>query len=204
MKLLPQRPAFTTVNQSTCDNKQKKETGTVRGPLQFMTSLDSNICQNANLLWCDCNSYLAGRPCKRKYKRCGKAVAAGRVFCQVKAIDQRGSKEERGGWVGGSTVQRKLQVWGRENTITSQVKQIRLRWWRWIEGQHSNPCWRSPPRSLGSSLSLLLLLLLPPLGQTSGRTGRKEVTKRSGGENVFQRWVKKVGWTEVRRRGERC
>lgn len=99
MKLLPQRLAFTTVNQSTCDNKQKKETGTVSGPLQFMTSLDSNICQNANLLWCDCNSYLAGRPRKRKYKRCGKAVAAGRVFCQVKAIDREGPRKN--GWVSG-------------------------------------------------------------------------------------------------------
>lgn len=42
---------------------------------------------------------------------------------------------EGDGWVRG--VRRKLQVWGRENTITPPVKQTRLRWWRWMEGWHS-------------------------------------------------------------------
>lgn len=40
-----------------------------------------------------------------------------------------------GGWAKG--VQRKLQVWGSENTITLPVKQTRLRRWRWMKGRHS-------------------------------------------------------------------
>lgn len=47
----------------------------------------------------------------------------------------RGGGGGGGGWEKGA--QRKLQVWGRENTFTLPVKQTQLRWWRWMEGRHS-------------------------------------------------------------------
>ncbi len=209
--LLPQRPAFTAVNQSTSDNKQQKETGAVNGlstPAIFHDFIAVRYFPKLCLLRCNCSSSSAGWPYRKTSRKCntwGKAVAAGWLFFQVKAIDQWESRESeggQGGWVRGNMVQRKLQVWGRENTITSQVKQTRLRRWRWIEGQHSSPRWRSPPLSPRSSLSLRLLLLLL-LGQTSGHRererrevkGGREVEKVVEREREREREREKEGWT---------
>lgn len=103
--------------------------------------------------------------------------------------------------------QRKLQVWGRENIITSQVKQMRIPWWRWMVRRGEREAFQSrleipivqlcgSPRSQEQS-ALLLLLLLLLRGQTSGRREGKEVTKRSREDESG--W-KKEGWGEVRRK----